>query len=75
MEYNVGDALRCPECGSVRAKIIWKSKDGKTIGIKCPRSGGSHKRNSVILISIQEYRAYLLNPQKVITRLISPKLY
>jgi len=76
MEYKMGGALRCPECGSSRAKIIWKSADGKTIGIKCPRSGFHHKKNSVILISVQNYRPDLSESQKhhnMHVRL--PKLY
>jgi len=69
MEYNVSDALRCPECGSTRAKIVWKSADGKAIGIKCPRSGYTHKRDSVILISVQKYRKYLSESQNIVTLL------
>jgi len=62
MEYNVGNSLDCPECGCERAKIIWKSKDGKTIGIKCPRSGYHHKRNAVVLISVQNKTRFTKKP-------------
>ena len=50
MEYKIGKHRCCPKCGSERAKIIWVSKDGKTIGVQCPTSGYQHKRSAVMLI-------------------------
>lgn len=66
IEYKVGQHYRCPECRSLRAKIIWISEDGKTIAVKCPcshfvkvaRIGGQdtpvHKQNCVMLIRLEE---------------------
>ncbi|NIO38369.1 hypothetical protein GTO27_11815 [Candidatus Bathyarchaeota archaeon] len=65
MEYNIGDPVHCPECGSVRGKIIWKSADGETIGIKCPGSGRRHRRRSVILVNLK--RLYRFKPQDILT--------
>jgi hypothetical protein len=53
MKHNIENTLNCPECGCKRAKIIWKSNDEKTIGIKCPRSSYYHKKNSIIMIKLQ----------------------
>jgi hypothetical protein len=53
MKHDIGETLYCPECGCERAKIVWKSKDEKTVGVKCPRSGYHHKKNSVILVKLQ----------------------
>ena len=54
MKYKVGEHHRCPTCGNRRAKIIWISEDGKTIGVQCPRSGHEHKRDAVMLIDVEE---------------------
>jgi len=55
MGFKVGEQYRCPECGSGRAKIIWISEDGKTIGVQCPNASSHlHKKDAVILIRVDE---------------------
>jgi len=54
VKYKVGDQHRCPKCGSEKAKIVWISDDGKTIGVQCPTSGPQHKRNAVTLVDVEK---------------------
>jgi len=52
MEHKVGQIHTCPLCGNPRAKIVWKGKHGKVIGVKCQRSH-EHKKDSVVLIEME----------------------
>lgn len=36
-QFKIGQHYPCPECGYRLAKIVWISKDGRTIGVQCPR--------------------------------------
>lgn len=54
MRSKVGEEHRCPECGNLGGRIVWKSEDGETIGIECARSGHRHRRDSVILVSLKK---------------------
>jgi transcription elongation factor Elf1 len=49
MKYEIGQYYTCPVCSNQKASIIWKSEDGKIIGVKCERPH-NNKTNSVILI-------------------------
>jgi len=49
MKYEVGQHYICPICGNQNASIVWKSEDGKIIGVKCEKSH-NNKTNNVILI-------------------------
>jgi len=31
---NVGNHVKCPQCDR-KARVVWVSQDGKTIGIRC----------------------------------------
>jgi len=52
MKHKVGQISRCPICGNPKAKIVWKRKDGKVIGVKYQRSH-EHKRDSFVLIETE----------------------
>ena len=40
---NVGDHIRCPQCG-VQASVVWVSLDGKTAAIRCE---GYHSHSEI----------------------------
>jgi len=52
MKHKVSQIYKCPICGNPKAKIIWKRKDGKVIGVKCQRSH-EHKKDSVVLVEME----------------------
>jgi hypothetical protein len=48
---RIGDDIRCPKCFGI-ARIVWISKNSKTVGIKCPSSHRQLVRSKSLLGSV-----------------------
>jgi hypothetical protein len=55
MGFKVGEQHHCPQHGNRRAKIVWISKDEKTIAVQSPNARlHMQKKDALMLIRVDE---------------------
>ena len=65
---KLGDCVKCPECNG-EGRIVWVSKDGESVGIRCPANHCQKSRPDSRLGSLSRSRSKNVRNMVFITKI------